>query len=199
MKPIQTAVLALLALPLGAQGSGYSLGGTLMVSNDSYVGGLSKVTHSNSGFGLNVGYNTKVYQTDVPVRISLAVNRFPGKAQNGLTTSLTQVQLAGDLLLATGFQRLRGIAGLSLNNYSASFSGVESQTPEDVEHHFPFKDTKGLKVGFKLGLEYDLAPNWRGEVAFQQTELAGKKTSDPLVRVGGLNPAWVQVGIRYDF
>ena len=134
-----------------------------------------------------------------PVRLQLAVGLMPGKESFGLKTSLTHFQLGADLLLDTSVTGLRGLAGLSLNSYSAQFSGTESTDAGDVDHHFPFKDVKGIKFGLRLGLEYAFTPSLSGELVFQQTELAGQSISDPLVRVGGVNPAWLQFGVRYHF
>jgi hypothetical protein len=195
MKSIRPFLLALLALPLAAQSSGFSVGGGLIAGLDSY----KKAVNSNTGFGVNAAFDTVVHGTDVPIRLQVGLDSMPGKATNGLKTSLTHVQLASDLLVDTGVSGLRGLAGLSLNSYSASFSGTESTSASDASHHFPFKDVKGIKLGLRLGLEYAFDKAWSGEVVLQQTELAGQDKSDPLVRVGGVNPAWLQVGVRYRF
>ena len=33
----------------------------------------------------------------------------------------------------------------------------------------------------------------------QATELAGRQRNDDLIRKGGLNPTWIQLGVRYGF
>ncbi len=123
----------------------------------------------------------------------------PGKDLNGLKTSLTLVQLAGDLLVDTRVQGLRGVLGLSVNSYTARFSGQESPSVYDVDHHFPFHDAKGLKGGLRVGLEYAFNRRWTGQALFQTTELAGRDRYDPLIRRGGINPGWLEFGFRYQF
>jgi len=123
----------------------------------------------------------------------------PGKEINGLKTSLTLVQLTGDILIDTGTPKLKGVFGLSVNKYTAKFVGDESTSTFDTDHHFPFHDCDGIKGGLRLGLEYVLASNVTGEVMFQTTELAGRQRNDALIRKGAINPAWLQLGARYKF
>lgn len=191
----RTCMLGLLALPLAAQSTNFSAGGGLIHGLDSY----KKAVNATTGLNLNVGYDTSVYKSGIPARISLGVGLMPGKEQNGLKTSLTLVQLAGDLLIQTDVQGLQGVVGLSLNSYSAKFSGYESPAASDVEHHFPFHDAKGLKGGLRFGVEYAFNARWNGQALLQATELAGRQRFDPLIREGGINPAWLEIGVRYKF
>lgn len=195
MRIIRPFLLGLLALPLAAQTTPFSLGGSLIVGLDSY----KKAVNNTTGFTLNGGWDTHVYKTDIPARLSLGVGFMPGKEVNGLKTSLTLVQFAGDILLDTEVQGLKGVVGLSLNKYTARFSGTESQSVFDVDHHFPFHDCDGIKGGLRLGLEYGFRSHWTGELLLQTTELAGQQRNDALVRKGAINPGWIQVGARYRF
>ena len=123
-------------------------------------------------------------------------------------------------MIQTSIPALRGIVGLSLNKYSAKFEGVEIANIDqnvlgvgsngqpittvddhrtEPEHHFPIRDTGGLKGGFRLGFEYSFNKSLSADVIFQQTELAGQNTSDPVQRAGGVNPSWLQVGVHYSF
>ncbi|BDU71875.1 hypothetical protein [Mesoterricola silvestris] len=195
MKHLRSILMGLLALPLAAGNPGFSAGGGVILGLDSY----KKAVNSTTGFMINAGWETTLAKTDVPVRVALNLGTMPGKALNGLKTSLTLAQLSGDLLLDTGVPRLRGVFGLSLNSYKASFSGDESPAIFDAEHHFPFHDCKGLKGGLRAGLEYALTSRVTVEALLQATELAGRQRNDALIRQGAINPAWLQLGARYQF
>ena len=195
MNVARTCLLGLLALPLAAQSTHFSAGGALILGLDSY----KKAVNNSTGLTLNLGYDTELYKSGVPARVTFGVGLMPGKELNGLKTSLTLFQLAGDLLVNTEVQGLRGVIGLSVNSYSARFSGQESPSVYDVDHHFPFRDAKGIKGGLRLGLEYTFSPRWTGQALLQTTELAGRQRYDPLIRRGGINPAWLEFGMRYQF
>lgn len=194
-KTLRTSALGLLALPLAAQGAGFSLAGGLLYGNDS----LTKATHQATGFLLGADYSTRVVGTDVPARLGLSLASMPGSASNGLKTSLALTQLHGDVLIQTGLPAIKGLAGLSVNSYSMSRSGIESQDPNDVDHHFPIRDAKGLKLGLRLGATWAVAERWSLDLLFQQTELSGKDLQDPLVRHGGINPSWFELDLRWHF
>jgi len=195
MNPARTCLLGLLALPMAAQSTNFSGGVALIYGLDSY----KKAVNNTTGLTLNVGYDTSVYKSGIPARVTFGASLMPGKERNGLKTSLTLFQLAGDILIETEVQGLRGVVGLSVNSYSAKFSGYESPAVFDADHHFPFRDAKGLKGGVRLGLEYSFSKQWSGQALLQATELAGRQRYDPLIRQGGINPAWLEFGARYRF
>lgn len=192
---IRFSLAALLALPLAAQDSGFTVGAGLMLPLDS----LKKATNGGISASLQADYRTTLPGTEVATRVGLGLVAMPGQDRNGLKTSLNLAQAYGDLVLDLPAASLRGIVGLSLNSYTMSTTGTESLDPEDVAHHFPVRDAKGLKLGLRLGLTYAFSRQVAGELLFQQTELSGKDLADPLVRVGGINPAWLQLGVRYSF
>lgn len=191
----RTLLLGLVALPLVAQSGTVSVGGALLTGLDSY----KKAVNSTTGFGFDAGWETHLGKPTVPARLSLGLLFMPGKEINGLKTSLRSVQLSGDLLLPTGISNLRGIFGLSLNQYTASLSGTESQSALDVDHHFPFHDVDGIKGGLRFGVEYTFAKKFTAQALLQATELAGRQRNDTLLRKGGINPSWIQCGLRYTF
>jgi hypothetical protein len=200
MNFIRTSLLGLLALPLAAQSTGFNVGGALILAPEEYFGSYEKAVHNNAGALINVGYDFNFYHTDIFGRGTLSFATMPGGEDNGLKTSLSSVQLAGDVFLPTAIQNLHGVVGVSINYYSASFSGTESWDPNDVEHHFAFKDIEGLKLGYRLGLEYSFSKSLSGEILMQQTELAGHTIAgDTFIRRGGINPAWLQLGVHYHF
>jgi len=195
MNVMRTILLGLLALPLAAQSTPFSAGGALILGLDSY----KKAVNNSTGLMANVAWDTTVYKSGIPARLSFGVGLMPGKALNGLKTSLTLLQGSGDILINTDIDGLRGIVGLSINKYSAKFSGEESPSALDVDHHFPFHDVSGLKGGLRLGLEYSFSKVLVGEALLQTTELAGRQRNDTLIRRGGINPGWIQLGARYKF
>jgi len=191
----RTLLMGLMALPLAAQSGPLSVGGAILVGLPSY----KKVVNNSTGFLVDVGWETHLAKKAVPARLSLSLGAMPGKEINGLKTSLTLFQLSGDLLLKTDIENLRGIFGLSLNKYTASLSGPESSAAMDVDHHFPFHDVDGVKGGLRFGAEYTFRSHFTAQILLQATELAGRQRTDALMRKGGLNPAWIQCGVRYSF
>jgi len=202
MRILRSTLLSLAFLPLAAQG--FSVNGSLIQGLDS----LKKATNATTAFSAGVDYDTRLYGTEVPARAGLSFAAMPGKERFGLKTSLTLAQLHGDIYLATPSKALRGLVGLSLNSYTMSTSGTENTDDAlDIDHHFPMHDVKGVKLGLRLGLDYRLGEAWSLELLFQQTELAGKDLSgdvtapdgSTLVRQGGINPAWLQLGVTFRF
>ena len=142
---------------------------------------------------------------------------------SALKTSLTLAQLHGDIFITTAIPELQAFVGLSLNSYSAKKTGTEvpgvpaqaaGQSDESYEaqvsafheatmldgkNHFAVRDAKGLKLGLRLGVSYSFSKHMSAELLLQQTELSGKDLEDPLVRQGGINPAWIEVGVRWHF
>jgi len=188
-------LIGLLALPLGAQTLPVSVGGSIIFGMDSY----RKVVNNSTGFMVDVGWDAHLAKNALPARFSISLGSMPGKETNGLKTSLTLFQFSTDLLLKTDIENLRGVFGLALNMYRASLSGTESTAAADVDHHFPFHDVDGVKGGLRLGAEYTFRKHFTAQILLQATELAGSQRTDRLQRRGGLNPAWVQCGVRYSF
>lgn len=196
MSILRTSLLGLLALPMAAQAPGFSVQAGPILGLDS----LKKATNASLAFQAGLDYTGEVPSTDIPARVGLSAGSFPGRDWNGLKTSLTLVQLHGDLLLAGRGCPAYGIVGASLNTWSMSRSGTENAAdPSDIDHHFPVRDAKGLKLGLRLGVGCNLSRSIALEAVFQQTELAGKDLDDPVVRQGGINPGWIELDIRYHF
>lgn len=189
-------LLGSLVAPLAAQDSSFSVNVGLISALDS----LKKATNNSTALQLGADYHTKVWSTEVPARVGLTLASMPGKDWNGLKTSLTLLQLHGDLVLDGPGTAWHPVLGMSLNHYSMSRNGTENLLdPLDKDHHFPVRDVKGMKIGLRLGLDYTVSRNVGLELMFQQTELAGKDLTDPMVRAGGINPAWLEFNVRYRF
>jgi len=195
-KTIRTFLLGLLALPMAAQQTPLTVSGAVIGALD----GLKKVTHAPLAGIVGADFIGEIPASELPVRIGLSYAAMPGKERFGLKTSLSLIQLHGDFFLEGPSKSLRVIGGLSVNKYKMYKNTHEDADPFDIEHHYPIRDDKGLKLGYRLGVEYALTPAIALEVLFQQTELAGKDfNNDPLVRQGGVNPCWLQAGVTYHF
>jgi hypothetical protein len=189
-------LLGLLALPLAAQSSPFSVDVGFINGLDS----LDKATHKTTGLRVGADYQTVFTGTEVPVRVGLTWASLPGSPYNGLKTSLTLSQLHGDILMDKFAHIVRPVLGVSLNHYSMSQSGIENTAdPLDRDHHFPIREVKGVKIGVRAGVDFIMSNHLELEVLFQQTELAGKDLADPMVRAGGINPAWFEFNLRYRF
>ena len=147
--------------------------------------GLKEVTHKTNGFVVDFGYNGHLGSTEVPFRASLGYQIFPGSDYTGLKQSLTSIQLAGDIFIATPWKDLQFITGLSVNRYKVKSETATLSTTDSA---------KGTKLGARLGLEYLFTPSWSGQLLVQMTELgtnANKST--------GINPSWIQAGVKFHF
>ncbi len=195
-KLIRTSLLGLVVLPLAAQTPGFSVAGGPILGFES----LKKATNNTLAFQIGADYTGHDLGSDIPARAGLALASMPGKDWNGLKTSLLLTQLHGDILLPLPRIHGYGILGASLNTWSMSKSGTEdTEDPLDRDHHFPIRDAKGLKLGLRVGVGFNLTRNLALEAVIQQTELAGKDLEDPLVRQGGINPGWLNLDIRFSF
>ena len=200
MKLIGISLLSLLALPLAAQDSGFSVNGGVIWAPSTYFGSYEKVVNNNSGYYIGGSYTTGASEGGVVCRGTASYFAMPGQVRsNGLKTSIDLIQVAGDVVFPTGVEGLDGVVGLSANVFSVTNTGVESADKNDVAGHFPVKDGSGLKGGVRIGFEYAFTKSLKAEVMFQQTELGGQNGSDPVKRAGGVNPGWMQIGFRYNF
>lgn len=147
--------------------------------------GLKEVTHKTNGFVVDFGYNGNLGNTSVPFRASLGYQMFPGADNFGLKQSLTSVQLAGDLFIESGLKNLSFITGLTVNKYKAKAEGFGINETESV---------KGVKLGARLGLEYQFNPAWSAQLMVQMTELGTNATATT-----GINPSWIQAGVKFHF
>jgi len=183
--------LRLLALAAALAGSGlmaqetqkaWTAGGALTFALD----GLKEVTHNSNGFVLDFGYNGRLGATTVPFRASLGYQYFPGKEDTGLKQSLTSIQLAGDIFIETPWKGLQFITGLSLQKYKVKAEATGFGSASET--------VKGPKFGARLGLEYQFNPAWSGQLLVQMTELGTDAAATT-----GVNPSWLQAGVKFHF
>lgn len=101
-----------------------------------------ELTRNSLGYGAEVGFHGQLAATEVPFRVGLAYNAFPGKDLSGTKLSLTNLQLNGDLFINSGWEPLKFVAGLSINTWK-----VKLETPTaDISN-----SVDGLKVGGRIG------------------------------------------------
>ncbi|MBS1766943.1 MAG: outer membrane beta-barrel protein [Acidobacteria bacterium] len=211
--------VAMLAAPLSAQEKPitFNVGAAYMSTFDD----IQNVTHKSSGYQISLGMTTHLLGTDVPFRATLSDNVLPGSTHGitNLKSSLNGVQLAGDVLIASGVNNLSFVTGLSINKWSLSNKGTEPvnewlpQDPgagapppgtQDYQYHadnyFVLKSDKGIKFGARLGLEYQFNQHWSSDLMFQIIELGtGAKNADGTSIVGGVNASWAQIGVKFHF
>jgi len=181
-------ILALAVLPfagaLNAQDSKpFDAGVALALATDN----LKEITNSG-GFGgvnLDIGFNTKLAGTTVPLRLSLGINDFPGQSNNGVKTSLLGYQLAADIFIQAGSPNFFLVTGISINKWSMS------KSPEPAGYS---SSVKGPKFGGRLGVEYRFNTSWSGHVMLQGSEIGTDAKATK-----GLNASWVQIGAKYHF
>ena len=63
--------------------------------------------------------------------------------------------------------------------------------------------TQGWKLGIRAGVEHRWTPHLASDLTLQATELSGgERRGAPTTNYpndGGVNPTWIQVGLRYVF
>ena len=182
---LRGAALAFLAgTGLGAQSlSPWDAGLSLVVPFDS----LKMITNARTpgGIVLEAGYNTKVHNTNLPLRLSLSVNDLPGKQAGAVEQSLVGYQAAADVIAPTGLDKLDMVAGASLNAWRLDYQDSTHQADGAV---------KGLKMGARFGFDYRVNPHWTASLLLQIVELGADAQSTK-----GYNPSWLQAGAKLRF
>ncbi|BDU75817.1 hypothetical protein [Mesoterricola sediminis] len=104
----------------------------------------------------------------------------------GTKSSLTDLQLALDIVFPAFTPRMKGYVGLTANRYHVKNTGTESYyfaSDYASSYTYPFngrimplnvfavKNDKGIKGGIRAGLEYAFDRHWSADLALQLTEL----------------------------
>ena len=216
MKKIGLGVAAVLLLApslQAAEGKAF-LGGGLTFANDS----LRKVTNNSLGLNLNGGWDYTLADTNTTFRMGLGLTILSGKEGNYTyqydpnfqdlkvttisKTTLYNVQGTVDLLIGTAVENLKIITGFSVNQWryqatSRNVSGAENIVP--TPHPYDLQTSKApgnLKVGFRIGADYQVNKAWSAEAILQMVEFGG---GDSESRFNSINPTWIQVGVKYHF
>lgn len=185
-KPFVRFALTALATALGACAADptYSAGASL----NGLRGQARSVTNADLGYGL---HGDVTFHGDTPFRAGLGLNLFPG---SGSGSSLQDLQAYGDMLVKLPVDQLQLVFGLSLNRWKVDAKGPAGTSSSSVD---------GLKFGARLGLDYAITRNLSAQALLQVSELGTtsvfKQNGDKRVGPEGINPAWIQLGVRYTF
>jgi hypothetical protein len=202
--------------PLAAQDSGpkFDLTASLLGAQNS----LKKVTHQDLAYGLGLGVKFILPKVEVPMKVGLATYDMPGKQSGTIKSSLKLTQFYTDFYLTSTLPAWSVKFGFSANKYRVSNSGTETWVTDPTnpggfmpESAWAVTQDKGLKLGYRLGVDYNWSKHWGAELLFQLTELSGGEGKTIMVdgwygpeakllpNTGAVNPSWLQLGVRYTF
>jgi hypothetical protein len=155
---------------------------------------LEKITKERKAGSLGVSYQSNIKNTRNVYRVNLSWNSFPGSFDEaaGFETSLQSLQLSADLFFYSPKKDLNFFLGLSANNYFARYSPKVNEEGEPLNTGVSFD---GTKLGIRLGLDYRYNEKWSFDATFNLTEYGVTYRA----KVGGINPAWLQLSARYRF
>lgn len=198
------AVGLLVSAPLGAQGADskpFHVGGSLAYGFDQPY----KTTNNHLAYSVELGYKVRIAGADAYFRPVLSANFFPGKEEAGLKTSLTGLQLAGDVLIATPVKGLHSVFGISFNKWTVKNTGTEIAGVTA----FPITEDKGIKFGARIGLEYDVNESLAifttlqgielGRSPKELVDLTSPSGGTNALAKGGQNVAILQFGAKFKF
>lgn len=204
---ILTVTAGMLALPLSAQTRSWRLdaGGALLYATPA----LDKVTHSKMAYAIEGGFGFTL-PNGLPTRISINHYEMPGKDFGTIKSSLKLNQIAWDLYLDSSLKSWVFKAGLSGNRYSVDNSGTETWVADghNASARYPqsvwavtSSAARGWKLGIRAGVEYRWTARLTADLLFQATELSGgeRRPGTSYPNDGGVNPTWIQLGLRYTF
>lgn len=130
----------------------------------------------------------------------------PGNTNHGVKTSLSGIQVYGDLMIPTGVQDLSLVTGLSLNKWSFSSTIPAGQVNPLTGDAKTSGSIRGYKFGGRLGLQYKVSSMISAELLLQQTEMGSNNPGDLPIGTAGAtpyitneNPGWLQLGVRFHF
>jgi len=221
---------------LDAQESRWSVSGSVGLGTDD----LNSITNTGTSwwnvgaYNVNLGYSGQFAGSTVPFRASLGINWLPDG--NGSTRNLSDlewmiepqqrnlfgVQLATDLFFDSKISdNLKILVGMSINKWTLNYTSTESMEGEwdaggwegdGLRHSF---SVPGIKLGFRIGLEYQLSDKMSFDVIFQMIEvghsnMVAKWTESdsqywdpdgvtPVYGPTAWNPSWLQFGLKYRF
>jgi len=155
---------------------------------------LEKLTKERKVGSLGVSYQSNIKNTRNAYRVNLLWNSFPGSFDEaaGFETSLQSLQLSADLFFYSPKKDLNFFIGLGANNYFARYSPETDENGDPIKKGVAFD---GTKLGIRFGLDYRFNKRWSFDATFNLTEY-GVIYRD---KVGGVNPAWLQLSAHYRF
>lgn len=172
------------------ESKGFYIGGSATIANDS----LRKVTNETLGLNLNIGLDRMIGDTNIGLRPQFAMTWLSGKPKDGTKTSLVNLQVAADVLIPVGYERVRLVTGFSINQWRyAAVADSNGNHPFNLSGK---KAPASLKLGFRGGVDVKIADRWTAEALFQMVEFGSMDTK---VGYHNFNPSWIQVGVKYHF
>lgn len=205
----------LLGCQVHAQATGWSAGLAGNLLTDS-VTGITK----HYGATVDGAYTWNNATAGLPLRLTLGYSAFPSSGDTGINGTapstyrigLENVQLGLDAFTTLPTKKVRLYFGLTLNKWrvksdSDYYVPDESEAGSHRESGSVRSSVPGIKLGVRLGLEMPFTDRLAGVLAFQAVELGTTSAlmapSDPnhsaVSGNGGVNPCWLQFGIRYQF
>jgi hypothetical protein len=155
---------------------------------------LEKITKERKAGSLGVSFQSNIKNTKNAYRVNLLWNSFPGSFDGaaGFETSLQSLQLSADLFFYSPKKDLNLFLGLSANNYFARYSPEVDENSQPLDKGAAFD---GTKLGIRFGLDYRFNARWSFDATFNLTEYGVIYRA----KVGGINPAWLQLSAHYRF
>ncbi len=147
---------------------------------------------------LHMGPSESLLQT----RAYLGAIRTSGKDRPDLGTAfgLSGLRAGVDLMFKTPLSALQAYAGLNLTKWSATSSQPSTLPNGGPEPTTSFPD-KGLKFGWRLGVDYRFTDALTLGVDFNQSEWRhnNQLNTRPVKGLNPVNPSWVGITLRYGF
>ena len=215
MKYCRVAVALLACGLLHAGDAGWSLGATGNVVTDS-VFGIAKT------FGATVdgAYTWNSEAAGLPLRATLGYSNFPasgnlsiaGTGASHYKIGLQNFQVGLDGFATLPSKTLKLFFGFTLNKWlvnsdSSYFVADDSVAGGHLQRGSLRGSVPGIKLGFHIGLEQPVSEHLSGVAEFQASALGTSSVfmvpADPswAAHSGntGVNPCWLQLGVRYHF
>lgn len=183
MNRLISSTFLALALLAGTSAFAQEQGGSIGAA---YLGDYQNQTW---GLGLDLAYTGKMESADLPYRLSLGYLKFLADIDPDTKSRLADLQVAADVFLTKPNSKLGAFVGLSANNWTVSSDASNA-------------GSKGVKLGFRAGVEYNFSSSAAVTAMYQLTELGTDgqfKNKEALTGSRGINPSWIQVGVRFHF
>lgn len=219
-KAILAAITFGLVMPAHAEDLKWHVGGGLANA----VGTVAERGGVNLGLNLNGGFTYAFAEGGAKARPFVGLTFLGGKGKEGIDannnlvagssikSTLTNMQAGVDLVIPIGESNVSTVFGLTVGKFNFNTSGARkgeySSIGIDAGNVDPDSTARtgdangsgsypGVKLGYRLGLEYAVSGKLAVDVTLQQFQL-GRRFSDATASMS-VNPAWLQVGVKYTF
>jgi hypothetical protein len=219
MRTLTFAGLASITLSAQQSMIGWHAGGGFDVT--SHLSTEDELTHQGAGFNLQGGYTGILAKSDVLYRLTLGINFLPGtegvqpnsyvaslQGSTDVTTrnSLTDFQLGADILVQTPFKHLFLVTGISANRWKwkarsvVSGNSLAPGTPAGTVLYDTDDTVKGIKIGGRIGVTYQVSDHFQVNAILQPIELGTTLDGTrPGQGTKGLNVNFLEFSAGYKF